>query len=695
MKLSICMMVKDEEKNLERCLKSLQPIIKMVESELIIVDTGSKDSSIEIAKKYTDKVYFHKWNNNFSEMRNITISYAKGTWILIVDADEELVNTKCIVEFLNSNEEADFKSASFKAVNYMDFYFEDKTYFTTLRLFRNNGVFKYEGVVHNVPTYELPTKFFDDLLIKHYGYNIQDRELVEKKFQRTATLLKSELVKNPKNLYYKYQLSVSYLQHEDIKESLEEAVKAYNQLIEDNLNKREYLYIYYQLAVTNFKNGKYRASEIACKEGITVCDDYMDLWFCMAQAQKLLGDYENAVTSYNKYFNLLNNYHNLKISKDTSIGTYSMENKDDAYYGMAQIYFVKEDYDSALTNLLKMNKMFNFKESIKILIYSYIKLNNYEELKNIYLEHICKDNAELKNNFEIILEEKIKTIDGKEKLKLIKLFSSIENNYGILNFIRINLEENTDELFKKLDYFIERYNLNECPSFYGEIIYISFKLNRGSNEILNILYEDNINRFFQYLSENYKDFKDMVLSYLNNLEIKNENIIIVKTKIILYRYVLITSTQEENYEKYFLKYIKYGIEYIKTIYNDEILKMESKLLLRNAEELFFVFIEKAFKYRNKDNLKYIEYLKKALNEYPIMKNGIKLLSREIKNENIEKNSEFEIYKKEVKNTIKKLIDSNEVNQAEAIIKEYESIVKGDIEILLFKSQIAVLKIKSE
>ena len=94
MKLSICMMVKDEEKNLRRCLNSVKPLIEEGIAELIIVDTGSCDNTVDIIKEYTDKVYFHLWNNNFSSMRNISISYARGEWIFILDADEEVENVE-------------------------------------------------------------------------------------------------------------------------------------------------------------------------------------------------------------------------------------------------------------------------------------------------------------------------------------------------------------------------------------------------------------------------------------------------------------------------------------------------------------------------------------------------------------------------------------------------------------------------
>ena len=98
MLLSIAMIVKNEERNIERCLKALQVLNNKMEYEIIIVDTGSTDSTISIAKKYTEKVYEHNWTGNFAEMRNISIGYCKGKWILILDADEVLESED---EFIN------------------------------------------------------------------------------------------------------------------------------------------------------------------------------------------------------------------------------------------------------------------------------------------------------------------------------------------------------------------------------------------------------------------------------------------------------------------------------------------------------------------------------------------------------------------------------------------------------------------
>src|SRR5471030_2615411 len=84
--VSLCMIVKDEEEYLPRCLYSINDIV----DEIIIVDTGSSDKTVEIAKSYGAKVYYFKWNSNFSEARNESLKYATKDWILILDADDEL-----------------------------------------------------------------------------------------------------------------------------------------------------------------------------------------------------------------------------------------------------------------------------------------------------------------------------------------------------------------------------------------------------------------------------------------------------------------------------------------------------------------------------------------------------------------------------------------------------------------------------
>ena len=84
--ISVCMIVKNEEKVLARCLDSLAGLWE----ELIIVDTGSCDKTKEIAARYTDKIYDFIWTGNFSDARNFSFSKASCDYIYSADADEEL-----------------------------------------------------------------------------------------------------------------------------------------------------------------------------------------------------------------------------------------------------------------------------------------------------------------------------------------------------------------------------------------------------------------------------------------------------------------------------------------------------------------------------------------------------------------------------------------------------------------------------
>ena len=87
--LSLCMIVKNEEKVLARCLDSIKEVV----DEIIIVDTGSTDKTKEIAKKYTDKIFDFKWIDDFSKARNFSFSKSTKEYILWLDADDVILET--------------------------------------------------------------------------------------------------------------------------------------------------------------------------------------------------------------------------------------------------------------------------------------------------------------------------------------------------------------------------------------------------------------------------------------------------------------------------------------------------------------------------------------------------------------------------------------------------------------------------
>ncbi len=89
--ISLCMIVKNEEKNLPRCLESVRGLV----DEIVVLDTGSEDNTVSVAESFGAKVYHMPWPGSFSAARNESLKKAGGNWILYLDADEALDPNGC------------------------------------------------------------------------------------------------------------------------------------------------------------------------------------------------------------------------------------------------------------------------------------------------------------------------------------------------------------------------------------------------------------------------------------------------------------------------------------------------------------------------------------------------------------------------------------------------------------------------
>ena len=141
LKISVSMIVKNEQAVLKDCLETVKGF-----DEIVIIDTGSTDDTIKIAKEYTDKVYTdYKWEDHFANARNISKDRCTGDWILIIDADETLHNT--VEEVRKVVEEADKIGANLINVKTISSRGSDSH--KSQRLIRNIPEVKWYGAAHN------------------------------------------------------------------------------------------------------------------------------------------------------------------------------------------------------------------------------------------------------------------------------------------------------------------------------------------------------------------------------------------------------------------------------------------------------------------------------------------------------------------------------------------------------------------
>jgi tetratricopeptide (TPR) repeat protein len=206
MQLSICLIVKDEAHNLPRLLASTREL----PAELVIVDTGSSDDTVAIAKAAGARVLTHTWQGDFAAARNISLEAAHGDWILVLDADEALPEeTRTALPGLIASGRADAYSFVYHSpmppAEPVTF-----TEFPVLRLFRNDPRYRFELAIHEqvlpsilrVGGRMLPT----ELRLMHYGYLSAQVQGGTSRNQRDRAVIEGVLARDPDNAYMWFQL---------------------------------------------------------------------------------------------------------------------------------------------------------------------------------------------------------------------------------------------------------------------------------------------------------------------------------------------------------------------------------------------------------------------------------------------------------------------------------------------------------
>ncbi|MBM7717670.1 glycosyltransferase involved in cell wall biosynthesis [Bacillus thermophilus] len=144
--ISLCMIVKNEEEVLARCLDSIKDLV----DEINIVDTGSTDKTVEIAKKYTDRVFFFEWTGRFKDARNESFKYATKDYILYLDADDVLMEEdRKKFKLLKETLEPEVDSVSMYYNAGVDEYGNVTLRYRRNRLLKRSRHFQWQGDVHN------------------------------------------------------------------------------------------------------------------------------------------------------------------------------------------------------------------------------------------------------------------------------------------------------------------------------------------------------------------------------------------------------------------------------------------------------------------------------------------------------------------------------------------------------------------
>jgi tetratricopeptide (TPR) repeat protein len=294
--LSLCMIVKDEEQMLPRCLAAVAPAV----DEIVIVDTGSTDASVEIAKSFGAKVIEFPWTGSFAEARNVSFEAATGDWVMYLDADEVLVAED--VHQLRALTGRTWREA---------FYVVETSYTgelgdggamvnNALRVFRNRPEYRFkdrlhEQIAHTLPTYIPGRVEQTPVRVTHYGYLGSVRDAKEKS-GRNIELLRTQAAESPKTPFLHFNLGSEYIVVRDYNAAIDE-LKTARALIraEGNLTRAEYVPSLYARLVTVLRlAGKLIEADTTAAEGLEMFPQFTDLVLAQARIAQAQRDAEKA-----------------------------------------------------------------------------------------------------------------------------------------------------------------------------------------------------------------------------------------------------------------------------------------------------------------------------------------------------------------------------------------------------------------
>lgn len=521
-------MTKNEEKNIKKCIDSFKDIVH----EIIVVDTGSTDKTVEIAKKCGAKVYYYEWNNDFASARNVALDHASGDWIIYMDADEYFYNnTSKNIPNLLSQIRKDVDSLLCELINIDNSDKKEKSTAHVIRIFRNNPQIRFnykihEMVMNNGKCMRSAIVSRDLLLIYHTGYS---SEIVLSKFERNLALLKEEEQSGKcRDMTYFY---IGDCYH---------AVKQYTKAIE---YMRKYISTGHRNMGSNMK-----PYSVIIESMIYLGYKYKDI----------MREIDAAIKKFPKHPLLYN--HKAVV-----------ENSNNKFDSALKLFHktleLQAVYDDVETNFIEGN-LFNIYYNMGCL-YEY--KNNYNNAMEYYLKSLKE-----KKDYQAAFEKLMRIIKNENAEDIIFLIKTVYNE---------NEETDVSFLIKEL----EKLKVGRVLMYYTNIWFKKFK-KEDSSIVFTFLCNGNYEESYKYFSKLY--FEDWsytyalfsVISALLSKNRKNIDQIVDYVKPSFRRFILcyteredveFTSSDKDDYLKILKEFLLLGLD-------DKILKI---LNMRNKFDI--------------------------------------------------------------------------------------------------------------
>ncbi|HUG14769.1 MAG TPA: glycosyltransferase [Thermomicrobiales bacterium] len=303
--ISVCMIVKDEEEHLSRCLESVHGLT----DEIIVVDTGSTDNTVSLARRHGARVFNARWIDDWAAARNASLQQATKDWILVLDADQTLDpgSHAEIRRLIAGNERAGYL---LRQLNYQDNDGRTSIFeHLTVRLFPNRPDIRYAGRIHEQVVSLDPDRKLElrptSVIIHHYGY-LPEIADPRRKLERDLPVLEALVRDEPNEPFHAFNLGVTYNglgRYEDAIAILQQATT----MAVAQAAGSPPMYVasaYVTMALALIQLGHEQTAADACRRALAIAPRFSDAWCALGVVEARQGRLTDALEAYRRALDL-------------------------------------------------------------------------------------------------------------------------------------------------------------------------------------------------------------------------------------------------------------------------------------------------------------------------------------------------------------------------------------------------------
>jgi glycosyltransferase involved in cell wall biosynthesis len=310
--LTIGVPVSNQIGAIRRCLEGIRPLLEQLPAELVVVDTGSTDGTVEVCREYGARVIDFPWIDDMSAARNQAIRAARGLWYMSIDDDEWFEDAEPFLEFFRSGLYADYDYASYPQRNYSDLAMKRWSDFPTARIARMRPDLHFHGRIHDCyASVILNNKvYYIRAAAHHVGFVYADSWVMRRKMARNIQGLRRDMAQYPADLRFSFHLSREMGFIREYKQALR---LAYWVMSMDRGASTAIAGGWRQLTVgmllISLPNGGWNEQALLLAERWLSLEDYNDISRCallavLASVRTRLGDHKGSVECGLRYLEL-------------------------------------------------------------------------------------------------------------------------------------------------------------------------------------------------------------------------------------------------------------------------------------------------------------------------------------------------------------------------------------------------------